>query len=166
MTNIAPTSTTTRPVSTQPSTQAAAAQLLHAASGNATTATAFAAGVRTVNGGGGEPEVRERFATLVSRFKPEAAKGVDARFHFIISGPKGGEWYVEIKDGKCTLKEGSGPNPTVTLKASDEDYKKIANGDMNKTIAFLRGKLKLDGDKDAMKKFDGYFKPLDGTHAK
>ncbi|MBC7461135.1 MAG: SCP2 sterol-binding domain-containing protein, partial [Thermoleophilia bacterium] len=67
---------------------------------------------------------------------------------------------------KITVKKGGGANPTVTLKATDEDYKKIANGDMNKTIAFLRGKLKIDGDKDAMKKFDTYFKELDGTHPK
>ena len=135
--------------------------------GNAAVATEFIAAPRgIVAGGGGGPEVRERFDTIVERFLPEKAKGVDARFHFEISGPKGGEWFVEIKDGKITVKKGGGANPTVTLKASDEDYKKIANGEMNKTLAFLRGKLKIDGDKDAMKKFDGYFKPMDGTHAK
>jgi putative sterol carrier protein len=119
-----------------------------------------------VNGGGdaGGPEVQDRFKTMVSRFMPDKAKGVDARFHFVISGPKGGEWYVEIKNGTCTVKTGDGPNPTVTLKASDEDYKKIANGDMNKTIAFIRGKLRIDGSKDAIKAFDTYFKPMDGTH--
>ena len=146
--------------------QAAAELLLGTTGGNRAVATEFVSATRTVVGGGGGPEIKERFDTLVARFKPEAAKGVDARFHFEISGPKGGEWFVEIKDGKITVKKGGGANPTVTLKASDEDYKKIANGEMNKTIAFLRGKLKIDGDKDAMKKFDSYFKELDGTHAK
>ena len=101
--------------------------------------------------------VRERFATLQKRFKPDAVKGVDVRFQFKLSGPDGGEWYVEIKGGKLTVKTGTGPNPTATLKASAKDYKKIADGEMNKTIAFLRGKLKVEGDKDALGKWDTYF---------
>lgn len=163
---IAPIATYRATATAAPHNVHRAADTLAAATGsNAAITTAFVQAA-TVSGGGGGPEVRDRFKTLAARFKPEAAKGVNARFHFVISGPKGGEWYVEIKDGKITVKEGSGPNPTVTLKASDEDYKKIANGEMNKTIAYLRGKLKLDGDKDAMKKFDSYFKDMDGTHPK
>lgn len=101
--------------------------------------------------------MQERFATLIKRFKPEAAKGVDARFHFKLSGKGGGEWYCEIKGGKLTVKQGDGPNKTASLRASAEDYKKIAEGDMNKTWAFLRGKLKVEGDKDALSKWDSYF---------
>lgn len=100
----------------------------------------------------------ERFATMQERFDPAKAKGVDVRFQFDLSGSGGGKWYVEIKGGKLTVKSGTGPNPTATMKASAEDYVKIANGEMNKMMAFLRGKLKVDGDKDALKKFDSYFK--------
>jgi putative sterol carrier protein len=111
-----------------------------------------------VSGGGSSMSVQERFATLTKRFLPEKAKGVDARFQFDLSGSGGGKWYVEIKGGKITVKEGSGPNPTVTLKASAEDYLKIANGEMSKTWAFIRGKVKVDGDRDVLGKFDQYFK--------
>lgn len=101
---------------------------------------------------------KERFDSLQSRFDANAAKGVDVRFQFELSGSGGGSWYVEIKNGKLTVKSGTGPNPTATLRASAEDYVKIANGEMNKMLAFVRGKLKVDGDKDALKKFDSYFK--------
>src|SRR5688572_21351161 len=59
----------------------------------------------------GTPSIKERFATLEKRFKPEAAKGVNVRLQFDLSGEGGGKWYVEVKDGKCKVKEGTGPNP-------------------------------------------------------
>ncbi len=102
--------------------------------------------------------VQERFATLQKRFVPSRTKGVNVKFQFDISGSGGGKWYCTIKDQKLTVKEGTGPNPTATLKASAEDYLKIANGEMNKMLAFIRGKLKVSGDKDELKKWDTYFK--------
>lgn len=154
MTTIAPTTRT------RTAQAVAAADLAPAAParsrrkrGAASTDTVFLAGPRK----SGTMSVRERFSTLQKRFKPEAAKGVNVRFQFKLSGAGGGDWYVEIKDGKLTSKEGTGPNPTATLKASAADYKKIADGEMNKTLAFLRGKLKVDGDKDALGKWDSYF---------
>jgi putative sterol carrier protein len=104
--------------------------------------------------------IKQRFDTMVSRFIPSKAKGVDERYQFDLSGSGGGQWYVEIKGGKITVKPGKGPNPSVTLKADAGDYLKIANGEMSKTWAFIRGKLKIDGDKDVLKDFDSYFKPL------
>lgn len=150
MTAITPISRTRRAAAT-----AGAAGAAGAAAGTAAarSSTVFLGGPRK----SGTPSVRERFATLEKRFKPEAAKGVNVRLQFKLSGTGGGEWYVEIKDGKCKVTEGTGPNPTATLKASASDYKKIADGEMNKMVAFLRGKLKVEGDKDALKPFDTWF---------
>lgn len=100
---------------------------------------------------------RERFETLHQRFNKKAAKGVNVSFQFDLSGSGGGKWFVTIKGGKLTVKEGAGANPTATLRASASDYLKIANGEMNKMFAFIRGKLKVEGDKDELKKFDSYF---------
>lgn len=101
--------------------------------------------------------VQERFATLQSRFNASAASGVDVRFQFDITGPGGGQWYCTIKGGKLTVKAGTGPNPTATLHASSDIYLKIANGKMNKMWALVQGKLKVEGDTGAMKKWDTYF---------
>lgn len=106
----------------------------------------------------GKMSVRQRFATLEERFIPSKAKGVNASFQFDLSGADGGQWYVVIKDSKISVKQGTGPSPTATLRASAEDYLKIANGEMNKMWAYIRGKLKVEGDKDALKAFDTYFK--------
>lgn len=150
MTVIAPITRTRRP---RAAATSAAARAATAQGANARTSTIFVGAPRAA----GTPSIKERFATMEKRFKPEAAKGVDVRLQFKLSGDGGGEWYVEIKDGKCKVKTGTGPNPTATLIASASDYKKIADGEMNKMVAFLRGKLKVEGDKDALKPFDTYF---------
>lgn len=150
MTTIAPITRTRR---AQHAAHAAASTVATSGSPASRTSTAWLGGPRAA----GSMSVKERFATLEKRFKPEAAKGVNVRLQFELSGEGGGTWYVEIKDGKCKVKEGTGPNPDATLKASASDYKKIADGEMNKMVAFLRGKLKVEGDKDKLKPFDTYF---------
>ncbi|MCW2959844.1 MAG: sterol-binding protein [Thermoleophilia bacterium] len=150
MTNIAPINRTHAARAARPAAGSAPSA---AAAPAARTATSFA----VLASGGGGVSVKERFATLVARFKPEAAKGVNERFQFDLSGPGGGKWYVVIKDGKITVKEGTGPDPTASLRASASDYKKMAEGEMNKTIAFLRGKLKVT-NKGALEKWDTYFR--------
>lgn len=149
--------TTITPLDHTRSVRTAVATIEAAAAASASPArksdTVFAGSPRK----SGSPSIRERFDTLEQRFKPEAAKGVNVRLQFKLSGDGGGEWYVEIKDGKCKVKKGTGPNPDATLKASASDYKKIADGEMNKMVAFLRGKLKVDGDKDKLKPFDTWF---------
>lgn len=151
MTNIAPIDRTH-----QLRSAIALVEAAHAAGASSparSSKTEFAGAPRAASG----VSIKERFATLEKRFKPDAAKGVNVRLQFKLSGEGGGEWYVEVKDGKCKVKEGTGPNPDATLIATAKDYKKIADGEMNKMVAFLRGKLKVEGDKDKLKPFDTWF---------
>ena len=151
--------TSIAPIDRSPALRQAVATIEAAAAGSTQgsparrTRTTFAGAPRKA----GSPSIKERFATLEQRFKPDAAKGVNVKLQFKLSGDGGGEWYVVIKDGKCTVKEGTGPDPDATLSAKASDYKKIADGEMNKMVAFLRGKLKVEGDKDKLKPFDTWF---------
>lgn len=106
----------------------------------------------------GSMSVRERFSTLEARFLPEKAKGVDVKLQFKLSGDGGGEWYVVIKDGKIKVTEGEGPGADATVMASASDYQKMADGEMNKTLAFLRGKLKIKGDRKYLEAYETWFK--------
>lgn len=106
----------------------------------------------------GTGSIREGFATMQSRFLPAEAKGFDARFQFRLSGPGGGTWFVVIKDGTCTVKAGEGTHPDTTLSASAADYLKIVNGEMNKIVALLRRKLRVDGDMGKVRRFFGCFR--------
>ncbi len=125
---------------------------------NALVATGFDAPLREATLGK-RMSARERFATLQQRFRPEAARGVNVSFQFNLTGPGGGKWFVTIRNGKLTVKEGTGPNPTATLTASAEDYVKMAEGEMNKMVAFVRGRLKVEGDRKALEQWDTYFRP-------
>jgi putative sterol carrier protein len=159
MTTIAPT-TSTRQARALTAMDALRAAAIDAPAGaprahaTRSAATSFAGAPRKSGG----MSVRERFSTLEKRFKPEAAKGVDVKLQFKLSGSDGGEWYIVIKNGKITVKEGTGPDADATVIASAKDYKKMAEGDMNKTIAFLRGKLKIEGDRKYLDAWETWFK--------
>ncbi len=89
---------------------------------------------------------------------PEKAAGVDATIQFKFSGAEAGEWYVTIKDGKCSVEKGAFPSPKVTLSADSSDYIRIINGELDGMQAFMLGKLKLSGDLSLAMKLLGMFK--------
>ena len=63
-----------------------------------------------------------------------------------ISGPGGGEWHVQVKDGTCEVHEGEHAAPTTTILMSDEDFLALISGKLNAMKAFTSGKLKIKGD--------------------
>jgi putative sterol carrier protein len=117
-------------------------------------ATAFAAPRRA----GVDDTIAEGFATMEARFKRDAAKGISTRMQFVLTGPGGGTWFVVIKDQKCTVTTGEGSDPDATLMATASDYRKIFDGEMNKIVALLRGKLRVKGDMGAVRPFFACFK--------
>lgn len=157
MTNVAATSAPApRAVhATAQAAVAAATAAVPASAGSRAVDTAFLGGPRKA----GSPSVKERFSTLEQRFLPDKAKGVNVKLQFKLSGADGGQWYIVIKDGKIKVTEGTGPGADATVIAKASDYQKMADGEMNKTIAFLRGKLKIEGDRKYLDDWETWFKP-------
>lgn len=121
----------------------------------------LAASMSTLYIGGGKagPEsIAEGFDTMESRFLPEQASGFAARVQFVLTGEGGGNWFVVIKDGKCSVEKGTGSNPDTVLTANASDYLKIVNGEMNKIIALVRGKLRVKGEMGKVRPFFKCFK--------
>ena len=83
---------------------------------------------------------------LPGKLLPEKLAGLDLTLQFSITGEKGGEWVLIIKDGKAEIKAGTVENPKITLKMKDEDYLKLVNGELSGQKAFMSGKLKFKGD--------------------
>ncbi len=100
--------------------------------------------------------------TLMNRmpkaFRPDKATGVDAVIQFSLTGDEAGEWYVDIKDGACTVHQGVAENPKMTLTADSEDYKNVILGKTDGMAAFMQGKLKLAGDLNLAMKLTSFFK--------
>ncbi|WP_323037445.1 SCP2 sterol-binding domain-containing protein [Pararhodobacter sp.] len=76
---------------------------------------------------------------------PKVAGGIDGTAKFVIEG----EGSIII-DGD-SVREGD-DDTDVTLTASAETFEGMMNGDVNPTMAFMSGKLKIDGSMSAAMK--------------
>jgi putative sterol carrier protein len=90
--------------------------------------------------------VKEYFDTLPARFVASAAKGVNAIFQFELAGDGGGTYHVTVTDGVMAVAEGAAPSPSATLKMSADNYVKMANGELNGAMAYMKGQLKVTGN--------------------
>ena len=84
--------------------------------------------------------------TLPGRFKPEKAEGIDVVAQLNLTGAKGGDWVVIIKDQKLQVKEGTTPSPTLTLRMAENDFMNIVNDKLSAEKAFLTGKIHFEGN--------------------
>ncbi len=103
--------------------------------------------------------VKEYFDTLGERFKPEAAEKISAVFQFELAGDDGGTYHVTVDHGKMTVAEGPHEKPTATLKMKGEEYVKMANGQLNGAMAFMKGQLKVTGNVLLAQKMQAIFPP-------
>ncbi|MBS0629860.1 MAG: SCP2 sterol-binding domain-containing protein [Verrucomicrobia bacterium] len=103
-------------------------------------------------------QIKEIFEKLPSVFNAEAAKGKNIVFQYDITGEGGGQWQVIVNDGKCEVKEGVHPNPSVTLTMDAENYLAMAAKKLKPTTAYMTGKLKIKGNIFLAQKFAEFFR--------
>ena len=101
--------------------------------------------------------VQEYFDTLPARFVASAAKGVNAVFQFELAGEGGGTYHVTVDDGVMSVAEGASDAPSATLKMSADNYVKMANGELNGAMAFMKGQLKVTGNVMLAQKMQAIF---------
>jgi putative sterol carrier protein len=77
---------------------------------------------------------------------PSALEGVNGVFQFKITGPNGGEWYLDTTGDEVVVDEGMHEKPDVTFTSTDEDFVAMATGTMPSQMAFMMGKLKVEGN--------------------
>ena len=92
---------------------------------------------------------------MPAAFNADAAAGVDATIQYQISTPA----YVQIKDGQCTVHEGTAASADVTLIIEDEDLVSLLKGELNGMTAFMTGKLQVEGDLMLAQKISSIFDP-------
>lgn len=96
--------------------------------------------------------------TIMSAFIPEKAAGVDTVVQFKFTGAQASNWYVIIKDQKCESIEGLHSEPKMTMTVDSDDYLKISTGELDATMAFMKGKVKVAGDMGVALGMGKYFK--------
>ena len=97
------------------------------------------------------------FDGMRGSFQPAKAKGVHARYQWDLSGPNGGQWWVEVNDGTYKMGKGKIDHPNVTLIASDKDWVAICHDQLSGTWAYLTGRLKVRGDQKVARKLGEMF---------
>ncbi len=97
------------------------------------------------------------FDGMRQSFQAEKAKGVHARYQWDLSGPNGGEWWIDVNDGTFKMGRGKIDNPSVTFITSDNDWVAMSNGTLKGTWAFLTGRLKVHGPQSLARKLDEIF---------
>ena len=99
----------------------------------------------------------EALQSMMERFNPAKAKGVNAVIQLNATGDDGGQYYTTVADGKATLTQGAAPNPTVTINVAARDWIDIMSGKLDPTRAFMAGKLRITGDLGLMMRFQSMF---------
>jgi NAD(P)-dependent dehydrogenase (short-subunit alcohol dehydrogenase family)/aminoglycoside phosphotransferase (APT) family kinase protein len=80
---------------------------------------------------------------------PRAVTHVDrvtCRAQFVLTGPGGSEWFLEVKDGKAARLEGVTTDFNVKLTASAANWYAIQDGSLDRVQAFMQGLMKIEGD--------------------
>ncbi len=79
------------------------------------------------------------------------------RYQWQLSGANGGQWWIEVNDGKCKIDKGKIDNANVTFIASDKDWVALSNGKLKGWWAYLTGRLTIRGDQSLARKLDEMF---------
>ena len=104
-----------------------------------------------------ESTPQEVFDSMRGSFQAAKAKGVHARYQWDLSGPQGGEWWIDVNDGTYKMGKGKIPNPTVTFIAKDKDWVAICHDQLSGTWAYVSGRLKVRGDQGVARKLGEMF---------
>ena len=97
------------------------------------------------------------FDGMRQSFQAQKAKGVHARYQWELSGPNGGQWWIDVNDGTYKMGKGKIDNPTVTFVTSDKDWVALSNGTLGGKWAYFTGRLKIRGSQSVARKLDEIF---------
>ena len=97
------------------------------------------------------------FDGMRQSFRANQAKGVHARYQWDLSGPNGGQWWIDVNDGAYKMGKGKIDHPNVTFVATDKDWVAVCKGQLGGTWAYLTGRLKVRGDQGVARKLGEIF---------
>ena len=84
---------------------------------------------------------------LRKRFKPEAARNLNATYLINVKGQGGGAWLTKINEGSCEIVEATANTPAdCTISIDVDDLDAILTGRMSAMTAALSGVLAVEGE--------------------
>ncbi|XP_041485623.1 stomatin-like protein 1 [Lytechinus variegatus] len=100
--------------------------------------------------GGNAPATPEQLIQLVQPVLDEQlVEEVGAVFKFNVTGASGGVYYLDLARGAGQVGVGLPPcTPDVTLTMSIEDMRAMFEGELRPAVAYMSGRLELEGDRN------------------
>jgi len=77
---------------------------------------------------------------------PQKAKEINAIIAIELSGDEKGRWVIDCTENPPKIYQDEKAPAQMTIKMKGGDFVKLANGEINPQMAFLTGKIKIDGD--------------------
>lgn len=103
--------------------------------------------------------VKPIFAAMPQSVNKEAAKAANTVYQFNLNGEGGGHFTVIIRHGECIVEEGVRETPDVTISATAADYMNIVAGSYPFGLAYINGRVRIEGDLRLVVRMNGYFAP-------
>lgn len=91
---------------------------------------------------------REFLEKIPAKVDPEENKDLNTALHFDFNEEK---YTIAVENGKAEFKEGLEGEAEITLRATADDFAKIASGETNPMTAMMFGKLKVSNPAAMMK---------------
>ncbi len=85
------------------------------------------------------------FDRMRGSFQADKAGTIKMTIQVNLSGENGGNWWIRVAEGKCTIGSGVVTSPNLTLVADATDYVKIRLGQLDPIEAYKAGRLKFKG---------------------
>ncbi len=82
----------------------------------------------------------------MAKAKEKELSGITGILQFDFTEDGNGYWYVELIDGKLTVKEGQVTNPTMTISGAYEVFYELKFGELKPEEVLPTGRLKITGD--------------------
>jgi putative sterol carrier protein len=94
---------------------------------------------------------KEFLYSLKETVQPESIQDKETCFHFQLDGEGGGDFTVNITDGKLQLVEGFQGESKCTVKATSDNFMKVISGELKPLNALLFGKVKVSNQGELIK---------------
>ena len=99
---------------------------------------------------------RAFFEGLEARVAAANLAGIDHSYRFEIEGE--GSWNLRVRNGTVAVTEGGADGSAdATIRTNGETFERIVSGQQNPATAYMRGKVKVEGDLGAVMKLQRLF---------